>query len=173
VVLRAAERHYWLTVANERQANFISVKGPELLRKVHKFSRTIPEMEVADMFNLVLVLVLVAIAWCSMLVRVSTRSVRYLRERTPPPMHNLFRPTRLTHSKTRRHSLRILHARRQHSPNRIRRTRSTLRRLRPPSDQPADKTCSTQPCVDQEDWMNCYTSTCLRPRSALRSLVRS
>jgi ribosome biogenesis ATPase len=35
-------------VANESQASFISVKGPELLNKVRRFSRTIPEIEVAD-----------------------------------------------------------------------------------------------------------------------------
>jgi ribosome biogenesis ATPase len=35
-------------VANESQANFISVKGPELLNKVRRFSRTILEIEVAD-----------------------------------------------------------------------------------------------------------------------------
>ena len=35
-------------VANESQANFISVKGPELLNKVRRFSRTVLEIEVAD-----------------------------------------------------------------------------------------------------------------------------
>jgi ATP-dependent 26S proteasome regulatory subunit len=35
-------------VANESQEKFISVEGPELLNKVRKFSRTIPEIEVAD-----------------------------------------------------------------------------------------------------------------------------
>jgi ribosome biogenesis ATPase len=35
-------------VANESRANFISVKGPELLNKVRSLSRTIPEIEVAD-----------------------------------------------------------------------------------------------------------------------------
>jgi ribosome biogenesis ATPase len=35
-------------VANESQVSFISVKGPELLNKVRRFSRTIPEIEVAD-----------------------------------------------------------------------------------------------------------------------------
>lgn len=35
-------------VANESQASFISVKGPELLNKVRRFSRIVPEIEVAD-----------------------------------------------------------------------------------------------------------------------------
>jgi ribosome biogenesis ATPase len=71
-------------VANESQANFISVKGPELLNKVRRFSRTIPEIELAD-------------AWCSMLARVSVRSVRYLRERAPL-LHASSSSTSSTHS---------------------------------------------------------------------------
>jgi ribosome biogenesis ATPase len=51
-------------VANKSQANFISVKGTELLNKVCGFSRAIPEIEVAGV-DLVLVMVswLGAVCW--------------------------------------------------------------------------------------------------------------
>jgi SpoVK/Ycf46/Vps4 family AAA+-type ATPase len=55
-------------VANESQASFIS---PELVNRVRRFSRTIPEIEILD-------------AQCSMLARVSAWSVRYLPEHAPP-----------------------------------------------------------------------------------------
>jgi len=34
-----------------------------------------------------------------------------------------------------------------------------------------DQTSSTQPCVDQEDWINCCTSTCLRLSNALAAEI--
>jgi hypothetical protein len=115
-------------VANESQASFISVKGPELLNKVRPlYIFTSPAKNRQLTTNLGA-------------VRRRERARRTPGFRTCArilAMHHLLRRARRSRPAARRRSLRILRPSRQHTPDRTRRARRPPRRLRPRGDQPA------------------------------------